>query len=433
MSLLNTTSLNWSSRIQPMLPAPVRAFLGHEPGKELLQKIDYNLLFMKGELTCLETGKIREITEKYATKGPKFAEQLAISARQLIPANAKDAVVRLFLPPASFVATSVSMPGLNHDNLLSALELQVDSLLPGMESALKVTLSSQHESGSDAIALWASDSDLNLFYQALESQGLFLASIQPRILSSNHETGHAVNLDEDEDFLTLAELQNGNLTRWLSLPREDLKHEKFNAQWQEELAISTNVYEYQSAGDYASSNSPGYNSGFNFFPAGALNAKKKVEKGRRLVLAAVLAVIALGIAASPFLLQSLEVSSLERSLARERAFSNDAREDQRVVVNFENEWGALNDYPNQAIPEVMYTLEQVLRPDTLTSLEVSQGLIKIQGTSSAPQTILQRLEQDPMFTEVVFSRATNNSRYYIDLRLNTVNFEGYNVRYFPDE
>jgi hypothetical protein len=38
-----------------------------------------------------------------------------------------------------------------------------------------------------------------------------------------------------------------------------------------------------------------------------------------------------------------------------------------------------------------------------------------------------------MFTEVVFSRATSNTRYYIDLRLATVNFEAYMVRYFPDE
>jgi hypothetical protein len=37
-----------------------------------------------------------------------------------------------------------------------------------------------------------------------------------------------------------------------------------------------------------------------------------------------------------------------------------------------------------------------------------------------------------MFTEVAFSRATNNARYYIDLRLSTVNFEGYLARYFAD-
>jgi len=81
----------------------------------------------------------------------------------------------------------------------------------------------------------------------------------------------------------------------------------------------------------------------------------------------------------------------------------------------------------------MFTLQNVLSPERLTSLEISEGLVKIQGTSSDPQAILQRLEQDPLFTEVIFSRATNNTRYYIDLRLSPVNFEAYMVRYFPDD
>ena len=76
---------------------------------------------------------------------------------------------------------------------------------------------------------------------------------------------------------------------------------------------------------------------------------------------------------------------------------------------------------------------EVLAGEQLSSLELSEGLIRIQGTSSDPQAILQRLEQDPLFTEVVFSRATSNTRYYIDLRLATVNFEAYRVRHCPDE
>jgi uncharacterized protein involved in outer membrane biogenesis len=111
----------------------------------------------------------------------------------------------------------------------------------------------------------------------------------------------------------------------------------------------------------------------------------------------------------------------------------EARQDQQVVVNFENEWGVISDFPDQQIRRAMYALQNVLSPDRLSSMEITEGLIKIQGTSSEPQALLQRLEQDPIFTEVIFSRATNNSRYYIDLRLSEVNFEAYMVRYFPDE
>ena len=143
--------------------------------------------------------------------------------------------------------------------------------------------------------------------------------------------------------------------------------------------------------------------------------------------------ICLVISAIPFLAQSIEFRNLASSLDLQRVMAFEARQDQQVVVNFENEWGVISDFPDQQIRRAMYALQNVLSPDRLSSMEITEGLIKIQGTSSEPQVLLQRLEQDPIFTEVIFSRATNNSRYYIDLRLSEVNFEAYMVRYFPDE
>tara|TARA_Y100000814_G_scaffold259406_1_gene209590 strand:- start:1061 stop:1405 length:345 start_codon:yes stop_codon:yes gene_type:complete len=113
--------------------------------------------------------------------------------------------------------------------------------------------------------------------------------------------------------------------------------------------------------------------------------------------------------------------------------SQEARRDQLAVVNFETQWGPLNDFPEQRLRQAMFTLQNVLSPERLSSMEVSEGLIKLQGTSSDPQAILQKLEQDPLFTEVLFSRATSNTRYYIDLRLSPINFEAYMVRYFPED
>jgi hypothetical protein len=109
-----------------------------------------------------------------------------------------------------------------------------------------------------------------------------------------------------------------------------------------------------------------------------------------------------------------------------------ARQDQQTVVDFENQWGPLNDFPDQVVNEALFALQNLLSPERLSSLEISEGLIKLQGSSADPQAILQKLEQDPLFTEVLFSRATSNTRYYIDLRLSPVNFEAYMIRYFPD-
>jgi hypothetical protein len=154
---------------------------------------------------------------------------------------------------------------------------------------------------------------------------------------------------------------------------------------------------------------------------------------RQFKLAAAVLSGVLLVAASPFITQTLELQMATARLDSNRAMSVEAREDQAVVVDFENRWGPINDFPDQDVATAMFQLQEVLAGEQLSSLELSEGLIRIQGTSSDPQAILQRLEQDPMFTEVVFSRATSNTRYYIDLRLATVNFEAYMVRYFQDK
>jgi hypothetical protein len=158
-----------------------------------------------------------------------------------------------------------------------------------------------------------------------------------------------------------------------------------------------------------------------------------VEQGWKFLIAAGIVAVLLLLSAIPFIGQSLEFRSLTASLESQRELSIEARQDQAVVVSFENEWGPINDFPVQQVGDAMFTLQSVLSPDRLSSLEVSEGVVRIQGTSQEPQAILERLEQNPMFTEVAFSRATNNSRYYIDLRISTVNFEAYMVRYLPDE
>ena len=74
----------------------------------------------------------------------------------------------------------------------------------------------------------------------------------------------------------------------------------------------------------------------------------------------------------------------------------------------------------------------MLSPSVLSSLELVEGALQIEGESPDPQSLLQQLERDPMFTGVDFARATSNNRYYIEMRLSTVDFDGYRERYFPE-
>ena len=112
--------------------------------------------------------------------------------------------------------------------------------------------------------------------------------------------------------------------------------------------------------------------------------------------------ILLSLSATPFIGQSIEYRNLVGSLEAQRGLSPEARQDQSIVINFENEWGPINDFPVQQIREAMFTLQSVLSPERLSSLEISEGLVRIQGISQDPQALLERLEQNPMFTEVAF-------------------------------
>jgi len=289
------------------------------------------------------------------------------------------------------------------------------------------------DQSSEPTALWIRNDAMVGLFNAFAQQDLFVAAIKPRVL--NLQPDQSGYLDADSSTVTFVETIQDTLLRWVQTTRGDLEQSELQLQWQNSITNETgpkpvelteisqylNLADRQSCPDYC------------FFPQGALNARRQVEKGRKLVMAAAAVVAVLFLSAIPFLLQSIQFRGLAATLAAERELSFEARQDQAIVVQFENEFGVIDDFPEQRIRDAMFTLQNALSPNQLSSLEITKGQINIQGTSTEPQSILQRLERDPMFTEVAFSRATNNDRYFIGLRLSTVNFDGYMVRYFPDE
>jgi len=102
------------------------------------------------------------------------------------------------------------------------------------------------------------------------------------------------------------------------------------------------------------------------------------------------------------------------------------------VRDFESQWGVLSEFPRQNLQDVLITLQQIVTPGYLTFIEIEAGYISLEGQSEDPQNLLEALEQNPMFTEVDFARATSNQNYYIDLRLADVNFPAYQEWYFAE-
>lgn len=428
MTFLDSVKTQYTERMLPALPAPLRNIIEGGSRKQLLGQISHRLLLCDNQLVHIETGRTQQLAESEESYS---AHELAQAAQRLIGSAVEGGVI-LYLPPSEFVSTSFDMPGVSKENLISALQLQADNLFPSLDVPLSLTLGS-HQLGSDLnnVALWHSEQRTDDLFDSFSSVNLFLVAVAPRVLI---DCSLPAIVDVDLKGGTLVQLTDGTMSDWLHINKLDMNDEALNQQWTTQLQrVGAQAKTVDSPASFNQFLNSEISLDYAFIPNGAMQARKRVEKGRNLMFAAAAVVFLMMVASVPFAMQSLEFRGLATNLAAQREQSVQAREDQGVVVNFENEWGPITDFPIQDVEEAMFTLQNILLPDQLASLELSEGLIKIQGTSTEPQAILQRLEQDPMFTEVVFSRATNNSRYYIDLRLSTVNFEGYMVRYFPDD
>ena len=372
--------------------------------------------------------------DRPVTDGEVHAAAVAEAAKQLLAGADSECSILLLLAPSEFLVTEQHMPGLSGANLISAITLQQTTILPACDEALALAVSDR---GTDdnRLALWIRQARLTALFDAFASQGLALAALAPRTLALTESAQAVLLLDDDGHDTTFISAEGAVLERWVQIRNAELAESAFAAQWQEQLAAfeAEAKRTLTAAQDFAVGRRIEVEPAYGFFPLGALASSRRRTQRRQLKITAALLVGLLGLAASPFLAQSFELQKTKAQLEFNRQLSVEARQDQAVVVQYENRWGAINEFPQQDVAAAMFGLQEVLAGEQLSSLELSEGLIRIQGTSSDPQAILQQLEQDPLFTEVVFSRATNNTRYYIDLRLATVNFEAYRVRHFPDE
>lgn len=421
--------------MKQLLPRELKDAFAGGSRRELLKNVGAAVLVFDDQVIDVKTGRqapLEGLTEH-------SAENLAVATSDLLELESGDTSVVLLLPPDEFVATSVTMPGMARDSLVSALQLQADALLPSYSEPLLVAVNPH--GGDDAevdVALWIPAPRLDALFRAFEQQGLFLAGAIPRCLALAEEIGSQSIQEEDRRSMTSVTVKDGAVRQWLHVSKKDLEQEIFERQWRHALASAEAESQLEVNAENATetymkvdTHQPG-NYQYYFIPGYALQAKRQLEKGKRVVRgAAAMALLAL-LGSMPFLVQEVELRRLQGNLSDRQQLSSSAREDRQVVQEFEQQWGVITNFPEQELVQTLFTLQSVLSPEQLTSLELSQGVIRIEGESADPQAILQRLEQHPRFTEVAFSRATSNARYYIDLRLSTVNFEGYLVRYFPD-
>ena len=420
---------NLSRQVMNFFPSSVKRVLYRDSREDLSDSVNATLVLFNMDLLHIESGNTISIVEGYQV------EDLAIAAGKLLGSTGDKLSIRLLLPSSDFATTEHSLPGVTKDNLTSALQLQVESIHPSLDKPLALAFDpSISVPGADTVVIWMEQELLDNLFDAFDNQGLFLACVMPRLLNLKMPQNKIGFLEKDNVNETLVIFDRNVVKSWHQVHKIDLEQKEFSEQW----LGSVKSYNEESVQRINKTNQivdlaiDLANTDYNYFPTGALDVRRKAERGRRVLLATCFSAMLLLLFAIPFIQQSFEFRSAAASLEVNRLLSLNARQDQQTVVDFENQWGPLVDFPDQVVNEALFTLQNVLSPERLSSLEISEGLIKLQGTSADPQAILQKLEQDPLFTEVLFSRATSNTRYYIDLRLSPVNFEAYMIRYFPD-
>jgi len=437
MSTFSSDILKYAQTLRDKLPASVSGLLQGNSAARLLKQVDAVLMVFDDKLYDLNNGAWRSLLVDDA-KG--FEAVVAEAAHELLADRDEKPSVLLLLPPKAFIATHVNMPGVTKESLRSALALQSSVLLPSYDSPLVFTVNARTDSdGGHDVVIWSDEAKIDLLYSEFAAQGLFLVGAMPRTIAGAalHGTSTAVLItDEDADTVTTVVYEDSVVREYLQVTRTDLDEPEFARQWQEtnadlESNTATRV-NFLSAQDYCDGAIDALTSEYCFIPKGTQDALRQENKGKRLIYGAVAAVIVVLLASSPFLLQTIQIMRLDSQLTALKDEAVQAREDQAIVREFEISWGVLNEFPRQHIPEVLLQLQTVLSPNVLTSMEIDEGSVEIEGESADPQSLLQLLEQNAMFTGVDFARATNNNRYYIELRLSTVDYDAYRQWYFPD-
>ena len=155
--------------------------------------------------------------------------RLANACKSLLAGQQKEPSVLLLLPPKEFVATRQAMPGIGKDNLVSALKLQSESLLPTVIDSVALAVNPDSaEEGGEHIALWITDERLMQLFNAFQQQDIFLVAIKPRVLNIE---GNATNcfVDEDQSCVTAVNIVGGVIANWWHVNKLDFENETYTS------------------------------------------------------------------------------------------------------------------------------------------------------------------------------------------------------------
>ena len=414
----------WVLKFQSFLPSGRHA--------DILNRIQSSLLLFDNTLINTATGA----TEDLATEGDTvFADALAKAARKLCRRGDEDNVL-LLLPPADFAATSYHLNLSGEKLLRSALELQAHTLIPAYEEDLLLAVNANHQEG---VAFWYNENAANRLFRAFEREGLFLGAIMPRSLALLEK---ADNVDEDRNLLindeeggdiTLLQTKGNAVRRLLTVNRADLDQEVFARQWDIESSQLKGeaVKNMNSLADWQTlRRTINAVPEFCFFAAGALDEEKRIDRARKSKAGLAVAAVLILLLFTPFVSNWLTIRQLQRELTRVQEMTEEPRRLQAAIFDMNEEWGALDEYPDQHVGEVLVSLNDIIK-SSLTSFSINKGVIDISGSANDPAFLVEQLAEKEEFYNVSQSTSSRGagSQFGIRLNLSSVNFPAYEQKY----
>jgi len=126
----------------------------------------------------------------------------------------------------------------------------------------------------------------------------------------------------------------------------------------------------------------------------------------------------------------LTIRDLQNELERVQEMTAEPRRLQASIFDMEEEWGAMDEYPDQDIANVMVSLNEVIQ-SSLTSFSINEGVIDITGSTDDPAYLVELLAEKEEFYNVGQSTNTRGggSQFGIRMNLSSVDFEAYEEKY----
>ncbi len=412
-----------------------------------LRRADASLLIDADSLIHLDSGRRQPIS---GVEENKFsADAIAKAAADLLAAEADIKLVTLFLPFAQFIATPFSLPNIGQDNMIGVLQLQSSKLLPGVEQDMVVVANVSENAKGDYcdVALWLSARVIDSLFQSFDKAGLLLGCLLPRpLVFVNDLVEHLRIYDYGALNHLIVDWHDNAILGWNQVTSSDLESVPFREQWQQvkgntefreclELTVPDELEKRLPFTPDIARHS------YCFHPTQAVNSYTKTWRRKRKVIFTLLACLGVFLISLPLLKVSVQDVYAQKKLQQLQQRTSSLRKIKYRVNEFEAEWAVFNEFPVQDVNKILQTFEEILPANTwLTSFDMKNGFVEIEGYTSEPAVIFEIIEKNSLFSQVAFSKATSrrggkvDKEYFaIRCRLAGVDVESYLTKYFSSK